>query len=298
MNFLMIRRLSYICDGLTKNLLTMKKILLSATALLSFATLNAQLLTANDAASFTNWSAVDGDGDTYTWGLYDLTGAGTALDAQGECAISFSWGDPDQPTAAPLTPDNWLVSPVINLTGTSTPTLVFSTGATDSTYFAENYSVYAVSAADPSTLPAILPTLTPIFTETIAVGAVMTAHTVSLSSVAGQNNVYIAFRHYNCTNEYTLVLDDVYVSASAGIEEENNLVISAFPNPANDVLNITMKADASTVAILAMDGKVISKQNSNSSVIALDLSALTSGVYMYEVVSESGTVIRNTFVKK
>jgi hypothetical protein len=47
-----------------------------------------------------------------------------------------------------------------------------------------------------------------------------------------------------------------------------------------------------------MDGKVVSTQNVTSNTVAVDLSNVLAGAYIYEIVAENGTVIRNTFVKK
>ena len=79
---------------------------------------------------------------------------------------------------------------------------------------------------------------------------------------------------------------------------ENELIASVYPNPASDVLNINLKANATSVSIISMDGKVVSTQNVSSNTVAVDLSNVLAGAYIYEIVAENGTVIRNTFVKK
>ncbi|MEN9400563.1 MAG: hypothetical protein RL632_1666 [Bacteroidota bacterium] len=79
---------------------------------------------------------------------------------------------------------------------------------------------------------------------------------------------------------------------------ENELIASVYPNPASDVLNIKLKANATSVSIISMDGKVVSTQNVSSNTVAVDLSNVLAGAYIYEIVAENGTVIRNTFVKK
>lgn len=79
---------------------------------------------------------------------------------------------------------------------------------------------------------------------------------------------------------------------------ESEIVASVYPNPASDVLNINLKANATSVSIISMDGKVVSTQNVTSNTVAVDLSNVLAGAYIYEIVAENGTVIRNTFVKK
>lgn len=87
------------------------------------------------------------------------------------------------------------------------------------------------------------------------------------------------------------------VEFEAGVNE-NTINASVYPNPANDVLNIKLTENATSVSILGMDGKVISTESVNSNLVAVNVSNLVSGVYFYEVVAENGTVVRNTFVKK
>lgn len=80
--------------------------------------------------------------------------------------------------------------------------------------------------------------------------------------------------------------------------EENAITASVYPNPANDVLNINLSANATSVSIIGMDGKVISTEAINANTAAVNVSNLVAGVYFYEIVAENGTVVRNTFVKK
>lgn len=276
----------------------MKKILLSVLAVLSIATINAQILTANDAATFATWSVLDVDADTYTWGLYDVAPV-AHLAAQGEAAVSFSWGDPGQGAGneSALTPDNWIVSPIMDfstMTAASLSFTVASLEAAGSIYAAEHWAVYA------ATSPAGLATATALIEEDVLDGGTVYAKIANLDAFAGEAIVYIAFRHFNVTDMYGLVLDDVVVTGTtsgAGINE-NTISASVFPNPATDVLNIKLTENATSVSILGMDGKVISTESVNSNVVAVNVSNLVSGVYFYEVVAENGTVIRNTFVKK
>lgn len=87
------------------------------------------------------------------------------------------------------------------------------------------------------------------------------------------------------------------VNFVAGVEE-NTITASVYPNPANDVLNINLSSNATSVSIIGMDGKVISTEAINANTAAVNVSNLVAGVYFYEIVAENGTVVRNTFVKK
>ena len=140
---------------------------------------------------------------------------------------------------------------------------------------------------------------TPVFETTLTAGEVFFMEEVDITAqAAGNSDVYVAFRHYDCTDENWMIIDDVIVSetSSASIEE-NTVVANVFPNPASDVLNITASNEVSTVAIIGMDGKVISTTDVNGTAASVNISALNAGVYFYEVVTVEGTV-RSTFVKK
>ncbi len=84
--------------------------------------------------------------------------------------------------------------------------------------------------------------------------------------------------------------------ATVGLNSDN-INVSVYPNPANDVLNVKLSEVAESVSIISMDGKVVSTQIVNGTSTTVDVSELTSGVYLYEVVTANGTV-RNTFMKK
>ena len=146
----------------------------------------------------TGWTTIDADGDNYTWdanlpyvnSFETHSGAG--------CISSQSYIN----NVGALTPDNWLISPQITLSGAAT--LTFYAWGQDASYYAENFGVYvSTTGTTPANFTSVLQA-----TTTHAI----TQYTVDLSAYAGQS-VYIAFRHYNVTDMYILNLDDVVVFA-------------------------------------------------------------------------------------
>jgi hypothetical protein len=277
----------------------MKKLLLSIFAVGSIASLNAQttIYTASTAADFQNFTIIDADQDGKAWGLYDLSaggGAGTSFDAQAELIGSNSWD-----TVA-LTPDNWAITPVLDLTGMTSCSVDFGRAAVDPSWPAENYSVYAVSAADVNAAAVAFASATALFTETIATGDAFEIKSADLSSLDNMANVYIAFRHHDCTDQYLLVIDDITVKGTGTPVSinENEMNVTVYPNPANDVLNIKTDVNATSVSIVSLDGKIVSSTNLNGTMNSVNVSNLVAGVYFYTITSENGNSIRNSFVKK
>jgi hypothetical protein len=279
----------------------MKKLYFLASTLFVSAGLMAQtvIYSASELADFEAMSIVDADGDGQAWFVADFTGSqNPAFDAQGEVLGSFSW-DPE--TQAPLTPDNWVVTPPIDLTGYESVSLSWARGSVDPDWPEENYSVYVVTAADLTAAVVAFSTATPIYTETIAVGGTMVVRTEDLSDFDDTENVYIGFRHHDCSDWFLLILDDIVVtgteSSTSGLANYA-LNLSAYPNPASDVLNISIAEPMSTIAIVGMDGRTVLNTTVSGSETTVDVSSLLPGVYYYTIATENGNVVRNSFVKK
>jgi hypothetical protein len=100
--------------------------------------------------------------------------------------------------------------------------------------------------------------------------------------------VYSAF----INNETSLVLSSDQPTTFVGLSESANQVKIVYPNPANDVLNISANGEISNVVISALDGKIL-KTTTESSV---DVSDLKTGMYIYQVIVD-GKVFSGNFVK-
>lgn len=98
-----------------------------------------------------------------------------------------------------ITPDNWLITPAVNLTGEAT--LSFWVAGLDASYSEENFTVYiSTNGYNDFSSALVSSTATSVYTQ----------YTVDLSAYAGQT-VYIAFRHHNTFDMYWLALDDVEI---------------------------------------------------------------------------------------
>jgi hypothetical protein len=271
----------------------MKKILLSIGVVLTSISLNAQLFFEDWTAPLT-WTYTQNpvDMDTNFWGVASVT----SLASQGNMAYSASWIDDGSATGLALTPDNILISPAINMSTVTGPvSLAFKAGSpepTASNFYQEYLSVYVIS--DLTQIAAA----TAIHSAVLAGGEMMYPFSFDISSMAGQATVYLVFRHHNCTDENFILLDDILVTNGGLSINENTMTASVYPNPASDVLNIQLTENATSVSIIGMDGKVISTELINANTAAVNVSNLVSGVYFYEIATENGSLVRNTFVKK
>lgn len=150
-----------------------------------------------------DWTVIDNDHDGFTWELGATLGGIWGTHSGNECILSGSY---DNDNGVALTPDNWLVSSQIQLPTTATDfVLSWYDAAQDPDYAGEHYSVYIATSNSVSAFTAT----TAVFTTTLTTDA-WTKRSVDLSAYAGQN-IYVAFRHHNCTDMFYMKLDDIRV---------------------------------------------------------------------------------------
>lgn len=180
------------------------------------------------------WNLVDSDADTYNWQF--LTNA-TYAHSGNSCAISASYvadkgAGAGKGGRGALTPDNWLIATKIFVK--SGDELAYYIGALDPSWPAEKYSVMINTGADSLNPAAYTETL---FTETMADGDYH-LRTLNLSAYAG-GDIYIAFRHHDCTDQYMLRLDDVWLPPLEDDDPTLPVELSSFTvslNPSNQIL--------------------------------------------------------------
>ena len=173
------------------------------------------------------WTNSDFDEDGSTWMWMD-DGYGHESDGY---YLSLSY---DTEEWVDIMPNDWLITPQLAIP---------SNGAVLS-WWAAAYvndwpeNTYDVLISTEGTGPGDFYS---IYSETVT-SETYQQRTLDLGAYAGQN-IHIAFAHHTNTQEtpdsYGLVIDDIYVEAGTGIEEnvEKGSVL-LYPNPASDVLNI------------------------------------------------------------
>ena len=139
------------------------------------------------------WTNVDNDGDKDFWSAINNMGEDGDYGFGGGFVTSASYIN----NVGALTPDNWLISPQLDLDGTLS---VWLRGQ-DASYAAEHFAVYLSTAST-----SIRDFSIELIPETVTTG-VLTEYTADLSQYKGQKG-YIAIRHFNCTDMYRLNLDN------------------------------------------------------------------------------------------
>ena len=86
-----------------------------------------------------------------------------------------------------------------------------------------------------------------------------------------------------------------FILGTLSTQENNKLGVNIFPNPVNDVLNITKVSNNATFTIYNVAGQFISKGKVTNNKV--NVSSLAKGVYFIEV-SEKGATSKMKFIKK
>jgi M6 family metalloprotease-like protein len=232
------------------------------------------------------WGNVDEDGDGYIWEI--LTG--TAVQSGSKSISSASY---DIYNFEPLTPDNWLVTPAITLTTNNK--LRYYVSAQDAQWAAENYGVYI------STSNAVPGTFTKLFEETMiaspgkpvdnpAPGTFRSSgpqyapgawyeRTIDLSDYDGQT-VYIAFRHFDCTDKFFLNLDNVKILepfdtgaiTTYNISEGGTPIVTGLTSPQHTLTGV--EAGTHTYCVTALYDGVIESEPTCTDVIVVPVGDL------------------------
>lgn len=98
------------------------------------------------------------------------------------------------------------------------------------------------------------------------------------------------------TNAYDY---DVYgLTGTLSAEQQDILTKKAFvfPNPSNNVINISnisSTGKAATLQIFSVDGKKILEENHSEEEIKIDVTGFQNGVYIYKLGNKSGKFIKN-----
>ena len=235
--------------------------------------------TLNLPATFTS---IDQDGDGNNWRI-------NTWETE-SYAVSDSWRN-----SVPLTPENYLITPQLNLAGLDgTVKVRYTVQVADETYFAEKYKV-AVSttgnqAADFTNV---------LFTEVLTLNEyyVWKSREVDLTQFVG-NSIYLTWCHFDCTDQYKLLLDSIQVMyyPNVGINDNASEKAMVFHNQATQQLLVSGDYQNANISVYSTAGQeVLAVSNQNSRTI-LSTQGLKPDVYIVRIQSSKGIITRKVAI--
>ena len=227
----------------------------------------------------TNWILVDADGDTRNW----VKNGRTETHSGSGNMASQSWIS----GVGAITPDNWLISPLLGIPADRADVdwWEYSPEVND---YDEHYGLYVSPNCSTNPNDFVL-----VSEYDVPASKTWRNVTASLNAYRGQV-VRIAFRHFNCTDKFWLVVDDIRLTGdgAASIDDVNNANVALYPNPVSGKLFFS--EDVREVSVVDVNGRVVANEK-NTHVI--DMSELSNGVYFVRVITDNGTATKK-IVKK
>jgi hypothetical protein len=227
------------------------------------------------------WAMVDNDGLTPAEAVDTFDNAWISfIDNDDTCVASTSYYTPTGQAS------DYLISPKISL-NTFTK-LVWKARSYDASY-ADDYLVL-ISSTD-SLMGSLTDTIMVVEEEYYYWHS--RSVQLDLEGYANQD-VYIAFK--NITNDgYILMIDDVKVMGSnfASVEENKTPLISIYPNPTSDIIQINGVEAESIYVCYSVTGELLFTGSSSR----IDVSSLQPGTYFVQI-STSDNVVTVPFIKQ
>lgn len=225
-----------------------------------------------------DWTLIDADMDGANWDIYQVTDQlGNPVTPMS--LTSRSW------QGVPLTPDNWAISPAIDLSSASgTITLQYITQVPAAAWDEEHYSVYVATSNSTVDLLASETQMSETLGDAGNTGQPV-YKVFDISAFAGEPEVYIAFRHHDVTDMDFISIDDVKVVAetlSTNDLAASKSSLSLFPNPATDVVKVNLGDQFNTskvqITLTNVSGKQVSKVAYDAN--GIDVSNIPAGLYL------------------
>ena len=227
------------------------------------------------------WTILDADGDGYSWvDNINSEWPYQAYESNG-CILSASYIN----NIGALEPDNWAISPALVIPSEGAK-LSFYVAAQDASYASEHYGVYvSTTGTNPNNF-------TLLYEEDLDANGGPRAQgnwkQKQVNLPYGGQTIHVAIRHFNCTDNFWMLVDNFSVTPGVGIENHGVKTV-IFPNPANNVLNINSSANINRVEIFNMMGQMVGSYNANDVNTQINTSSFANGVYTVKIETENGT---------
>jgi len=227
----------------------------------------------------------DGDGNSWTLSSEAALSVSPSVGFSGNFAISRSWMN-----GSALTPNNFLITQsAINIpSGVTNIELSFDAGTIEpAPYDAEQYSVYLTASNNPT----VIQGTTALFNEVLNFpsGGFNTRTVAVDPSFAGQA-VYLTFRHHDCTDMNTMVIDNISITGTTNVQTALN---TGAPSVASLPSSGTIYAiDDASANIM---GAITNNNDVNYGCVNTSVSRASGASQMYQTAGVANYAMGKTF---
>jgi Leucine-rich repeat (LRR) protein len=245
---------------------------------------NCSIIWTSNAENNNDFAKIDSDTDTFNWEVDNAASRGS-----GARFFSKSWDS----GAGNLTPDNLLITPTGEISIPVTATSIsfkLNVEASNALRPAENFAIYVFDEAVGQSFD------TKIYEETLTVGGDGTDKDISAtipSSFAGKN-IGIIVRHYDCTGQDKLYVDNFEVSYEEFALSNKKTIaqkVNIYPNPTKHSINVSLK-EKSNYTLININGKVIKTGTLTPQQNNIDISKAANGLYFLTLENENKLITK------
>jgi Leucine-rich repeat (LRR) protein len=245
---------------------------------------NCSIIWTSNAEDNNDFAKIDSDTDTFNWEVDNAASRGS-----GVRFFSKSWDS----GAGNLTPDNLLITPTGEISIPVTATSIsfkLNVEASNALRPAENFAIYVFDEAVGQSFD------TKIYEETLTVGGDGTDKDISAtipSSFAGKN-IGIIVRHYDCTGQDKLYVDNFEVSYEEFALSNKKTItqkVSIYPNPTKHSINVSLK-EKSNYTLININGKAIKTGTLTPQQNNIDISKAANGLYFLTLETKNNSITK------
>ena len=121
------------------------------------------------------------------------------------------------------------------------------------------------------------------------------SHGETLTTAPLTTNTDISLAGYNVSTSCSDTVRVTILVTTEGIDNAESNMLTIYPNPTSNIVNINAEKAVSTVSVYNLNGqKILTTSNSNT----VDLSSISKGSYIIRIELEDGSVATSTIVKK
>lgn len=166
----------------------------------------------------------------------------------------------------------WFYTQGVNLVAGTTYAIAFDYGS-NSINYTEKLKVAYGTSADATSMTNLIVDLPNISNNTPINSS--TQFTPTTSGV-----YYFGFNVYSAANQFNLYVDNINVDVFLNSNTFDNDDFVAYPNPVNDVLNLSNSSEISTVRVLNLLGQEVMFKTVGTNSTQLDMTNLSAGAYI------------------
>jgi hypothetical protein len=234
--------------------------------------------------NYSNWKIFDVNGDNVSWRI----GTNPANAQSGTQYAMYLYN-----TDGVTTANDWFISTCIELKADEDYGLSFwyRVGEFSSVVYPEKLKVAIGTEQKPDAMTTVIHDLGTLNNTSYK-------QHKSNFQVPADGIYYIGWHVYSAPDMFYLLLDNIKIQVTTGIEKSTQVNMIIYPNPTQDIVQILSDEIINTIRVFNTLGQIVYSIDANASVYNMNLGFLHDGFYIVEVSTANGTINKQIVISK